>query len=156
MIKNEKLKQWVAELEAHMTPDRVHLCDGSQEEYERLLAMEVERGAAIELNPELRPGCYLFRSDPSDVARVENRTFIAAETEDEAGPTNNWIDPVELKQTMSELYRGCMKGRTMYIIPFCVGPLDSPHSRLGVEITDSAYVVTNMCIMTRVGTPVLE
>ncbi len=156
MIKNEKLKQWVAELEAHMTPDRVHLCDGSQEEYERLLAMEVERGAAIEMNPELRPGCYLFRSDPSDVARVENRTFIAAETEDEAGPTNNWIDPVELKQTMSELYRGCMKGRTMYIIPFCMGPLDSPHSRLGVEITDSPYVVVNMHIMTRVGTPVLE
>jgi len=156
MIKNEKLKQWLAELEAHLAPDKVHICDGSQEEYERLLAREVERGAATPLNRELRPGSYLFRSDPSDVARVEDRTFIASATQEDAGPTNNWVAPSELKKTMSALYKGCMRGRTMYVIPFCMGPLDSPHSRLGVEITDSAYVVINMRIMTRIGTPVLD
>ena len=156
MIKNEKLKNWVEELTFHLTPDHVYLCDGSEEEYNRLLAQEVKRGAALPLNPELRPNSFLFRSDPSDVARVEDRTFISSLTEEEAGPTNNWIDPLELKKTMADLYRGCMKGRTMYIIPFCMGPLSSPASRLGVEITDSAYVVVNMHIMARVGNEALE
>ncbi|HHU06915.1 MAG TPA: phosphoenolpyruvate carboxykinase (GTP) [Clostridiaceae bacterium] len=156
MIKNEKLKNWVEELTSHLTPDHVYLCDGTKEEYDRLLAQEVKRGAAIPLNPELRPNSFLFRSDPSDVARVEDRTFIASETKDDAGPTNNWIDPVQLRKTMSDLYKGCMKGRTMYIIPFCMGPLSSPASRLGVEITDSAYVVVNMHIMARVGNEALE
>lgn len=156
MITNNKLKQWLDELIEHLTPADVYLCDGSKEEYNRLLQKEVARGAAIPLNPELRPGSFLFRSDPSDVARVEDRTFISSLTEDEAGPTNNWIDPVELKKTMSDLYKGSMKGRTMYIIPYCLGPLSSPASRLGIEITDSAYVVVNMHIMTRVGQETLE
>lgn len=156
MITNNKLKQWLDELIEHLTPADVYLCDGSKEEYNRLLQKEVARGAAIPLNPELRPGSFHFRSDPSDVARVEDRTFISSLTEDEAGPTNNWIDPVELKKTMSDLYKGSMKGRTMYIIPYCLGPLSSPASRLGIEITDSAYVVVNMHIMTRVGQETLE
>ena len=118
MIKNEKLKNWVEELTFHLTPDHVYLCDGSEEEYNRLLAQEVKRGAALPLNPELRPNSFLFRSDPSDVARVEDRTFISSRTEAEAGPTNNWIDPLELKKNVTDLYRGSMKGRTMYIRPF--------------------------------------
>lgn len=155
-IKNKELDAWIKEVAELCRPDSVYLCDGSQQEYDRLMQEMVDAGIAISLNQEKRPGCYLFRSHPSDVARVENRTFIASKKQKDAGPTNNWIDPNELKDTMTKFYTGCMKGRTMYVIPFSMGPIGSPISKIGVEITDSAYVVVNMRIMTRIGTAVLE
>lgn len=155
-LKHIRLKKWVEDAIELMQPEDVYVCDGSKAEYDHLAEQMVKEGLAIRLNQQKRPGCLLFRSDPSDVARVENRTYIASRTQEAAGPTNNWIDPVELKQTMTDLYRGCMRGRTMYIIPFSMGPVGSPIAKIGVEITDSAYVVINMHIMTRVGAKVLE
>ncbi len=153
-VKNKKLSEWVREVTAVCQPDAIHWCDGSKAEYDRLMAQMVAGGSATPLKK--RPNCFLFRSHPSDVARVEARTYISTPSRDEAGPTNNWINDLELKQIMKGLYQGCMRGRTLYVIPFSMGPLESPMAKIGVEITDSPYVVCNMLIMTRVGTRVVE
>ncbi|MFN8098931.1 MAG: phosphoenolpyruvate carboxykinase (GTP) [Dermatophilaceae bacterium] len=153
---NTALQAWVDEVAALCTPDRVVWITGTDEEIEQLNQDLVTSGTFVKLDDEKKPNSYWCASDPSDVARVEDRTYIASVKEEDAGPTNNWIDPVELKATMTDLYRGCMKGRTMYVIPFVMGHLDATVPMFGVEITDSAYVVVNMKIMARIGTPVLE
>ncbi len=154
MVRNQRLNSWVREVAAMCQPDSVYWCDGTEQEYDRLMAQMVASGAAIRLKK--RPNSFLFRSHPSDVARVEDHTYISTRTPDQAGPTNNWIEPGKLKQIMKDLYRDCMKGRTMYIIPFSMGPIGSPMAKIGFEITDSPYVVCNMHIMTRVGSEVVE
>ena len=143
-IKHPKIKAWVEEVAKMCQPDDVYVCDGSKEEYDRLMQDMIKSGLATPLKK--RPNSVLFRSQPSDVARVEGRTYIASVKEDDAGPTNHWIDPKELKATMTGLYTGCMKGRTMYVIPFSMGPVGSNIAKNGIEITDSAYVVCNMDI----------
>jgi phosphoenolpyruvate carboxykinase (GTP) len=152
--RHDGLTRWVEEVAAMCRPEQISWCDGSREEYDRLMALMVKSGTAIPLAK--RPNSFLFRSDPSDVARIEARTYLSTPTAEEAGPTNNWIDPVELKTIMKGLYDGCMKGRTMYVIPFSMGPIGSPLAKIGVQISDSPYVVCNMHLMTRVGSRVLE
>ena len=151
---NAKLNEWVAETAALCRPDAVYWCDGSREEYDRLMSQMVKSGMAIPL--ARRHNSFLFRTQSSDVARIKSRTYISTTSRDAAGPTNNWVAPGELKATMRGLYEGCMQGRTLYVIPFSMGPIDSPIAKIGVEISDSPYVVCNMHIMTRLGTKVVE
>ncbi|NND44939.1 MAG: phosphoenolpyruvate carboxykinase (GTP) [Xanthomonadales bacterium] len=156
MTSNQALETWVKEVADLTRPDRVHWCTGDADEHQALTAEMLEAGEFIELNQETHPGCYLHRSDPGDVARVEHLTFVCTSRAEDAGPNNHWMHPDEAREKMRGLFEGCMQGRTLYVIPYCMGPIDSPLSRCGVEITDSPYVVVNMRLMTRMGTPALQ
>jgi phosphoenolpyruvate carboxykinase (GTP) len=151
-----ELQAWIDQVTELTQPDEVYWCNGSDDEYRELTGQLLSNGGFVELNQQTHPGCYLHRSDPSDVARVEHLTFVCTSNADDAGPNNNWMAPEEARAKMKDLFRGCMKGRTMYVIPYCMGPIDSPLSRCGVEISDSAYVAANMNMMTRMGTPALK
>jgi phosphoenolpyruvate carboxykinase (GTP) len=156
VIKNKALAQWVDEVARMCQPERIHVCDGSAAEYQDMLRTMVHAGSAIWMNQEKRPNSIFVRSTPADVARVEDRTYICAKTQEQAGPTNNWREPSEMKQHLTKLFTGCMTGRTLYVIPYSMGPIGSPIAKVGVELSDSPYVVANMHIMARVGTKVME
>src|SRR3712207_6367725 len=148
---HQGILSWVEEIAALTEPDRVHWCTGSEEEWAQITAALVETGTFVRLNPDKKVNSFYAASDPTDVARVEDRTFICSRDEKDAGPTNNWMDPGEMKAIMTDLYRGCMRGRTMYVVPFVMGHLDADHPMFGVEITDSASVVASMRVMARMG-----
>ena len=152
----QALSDWVTEVADLTQPEKIHWCDGSSEEYERFVGEMLASGDLVELNQTNYPGCYLHRSDPDDVARVEHLTYVCTSEQDDAGPNNHWMAPAEAKTMMRGFFEGCMKGRTLYVIPYCMGPLGSAYARYGVEITDSTYVAANMYLMTRMGTPALE
>src|SRR5215213_8972621 len=152
---HEGILSWVEEIAALTRPDRVHWCTGSEEEWVELTDALVASGTFVRLDEAKKPNSFWAASDPTDVARVEDRTFICSRDEKDAGPTNNWMDPVEMKSVLTDLYRGCMRGRTMYVVPFVMGHLDAEHPMFGIEITDSAYVVASMRVMCRIGTEVL-
>src|SRR5580658_7309777 len=153
---NEHLQRWVEKMAELTEPAEIHWVDGSEEENDQLCAEMVASGTFIKLNEKLWPGCYYARSDPGDVARVEDRTFICSLSKDGAGPTNNWANPFEMRRKLKELFNGCMRGRTMYVLPFSMGHIGSPMSQIGVQLTDSAYAVVNMRIMARIGLPVFR
>jgi phosphoenolpyruvate carboxykinase (GTP) len=152
----ERLRHWVLEVAARTRPDQIHWCDGSDGEYRELVRQMQGTGDLLKLNADSFPGCYLHRSNPSDVARVEHLTFVCTEKQEDAGPNNHWMSPAEARRKLDALFEGCMRGRTMYVVPYCMGPIDSPYSRCGVEITDSAYVAANMKLMTRMGDAALR
>ncbi|MDE1922524.1 MAG: phosphoenolpyruvate carboxykinase (GTP) [Gammaproteobacteria bacterium] len=153
---SREVAAWVAEVARLTLPDRIHWCDGSEPEFQEMRRQLAADGELIPLNEATHPGCYLYRSDPSDVARVEHVTYVCTKEREDAGPNNHWMAPAQAHRQMDDLFRGCMRGRTLYVVPYCMGPIDSPLSRCGVEITDSAYVVLNMRLMTRMGRPALE
>ena len=152
----KSLSDWVAQVAELTSPDRIYWCEGTEQEYRKLIEEMLDSGSLLELNQQHYPGCYLHRSDPEDVARVEHLTYVCTSNKEDAGPNNNWLAPAEAKAQMTECFTGCMRGRTMYVIPYCMGPLDSPYARCGVEITDSPYVVANMYLMTRIGKAALK
>ena len=156
LAKNKHLITWVEKMAALTQPAAIHWVDGSQSEYEGLCKQLIAGGTFTKLNQKLWPGCYYAKSDPSDVARVEDRTFICSLSKDSAGPTNNWIDPFEMRRKLKGLFNGCMRGRTMYVLPFSMGPIGSSMSQIGVQLTDSPYAVVNMRIMARIGLPVFK